>query len=145
MDYAGRLRAVQAVMRERDIDLMFLPRAANLFYLTGIRRQLEHGTDHNAYGDWLSGGYFGQEGPVQVVAPRMGGGFWVNEAEGKPWVAGARLIMEPIAPLEALRETLAGFGLTSGKGAHRRRRAHLVAIGDGDPDAAARGGAGQRQ
>ncbi|MGH2614492.1 MAG: M24 family metallopeptidase [Thermomicrobiales bacterium] len=115
MDYAGRLRAMQAKMRERDIDLMFLPRAANLFYVSGIRRQLEHGTDHNAYGDWLCGGYIGQEGPLQLVAPRMGGGFWVNEAESKPWVAGPRLILEPIAPLAALRETLAGFGLTAGK------------------------------
>ncbi len=115
MDYAGRLRAVQAAMRERDIDLMFLPRAANLFYVAGIRRQLEHGTDHNAYGDWLSGGYIGQEGPLQIVAPRMGGGFWVNEAEGKPWIAGVRLILEPIPPHEALRETLAGFGLNAGK------------------------------
>ena len=68
MDYAGRLRAVQVAMQEQDIDLMFLPRAANLFYVAGIRRQLEHGTDHNAYGDWLSGGYLGQEGPIQLVA-----------------------------------------------------------------------------
>lgn len=115
MDYAGRLRAVQETMREREIDLMFLPRAANLFYVAGIRRQLEHGTDHNAYGDWLSGGYIGQDGPVQLVAPRMGGGFWVNEAEGKPWVAEPRLILEPIPPLDALRETLTGFGMTTGK------------------------------
>lgn len=115
MDYAGRLRAVQETMREREIDLMFLPRAANLFYVAGIRRQLEHGTDHNAYGDWLSGGYIGQEGPVHLVAPRMGGGFWVNEAEGKPWVAEPRLILEPIPPLDALRETLTGFGMTAGK------------------------------
>lgn len=115
MDYEGRLRAVQAAMREREIDLMFLPRAANLFYVAGIRRQLEHGTDHNAYGDWLSGGYIGQDGPMQIVAPRMGGGFWVNEAEGKPWVAEPRLILEPIPPLDALRETLAGFGMTAGK------------------------------
>ena len=115
MDFFGRLCAVQAAMQERDIDLMFLPRAANLFYLTGIRRQLEHGTDHNAYGDWLSGGYIGPDGPVQIVAPRMGGGFWVNEAEGKPWVRDVRLILEPIPPLQALRETLAGFGITGGK------------------------------
>jgi Xaa-Pro aminopeptidase len=119
MDYEGRLRNVQHAMREREIDLMFLPRGANLYYLTGIRRQLEHGTDHNAYGDWLSGGYIGQEGPVQLVAPRMGGGFWVNEAEGKPWVAGPRLILEPIAPLEVLRETLAGFGVSGGKNKRR--------------------------
>ncbi len=114
MDYTGRLNAVQTAMAERGISLMFLPRAANLYYLTGIRRQLEHGTDHNAYGDWLSGGYIGTEGPVQVVAPRMGGNYWVNEAKEKPWVAGVRLIMEPIAPIDALKETLAGFGITGG-------------------------------
>ena len=115
MDYAGRLSTVQAALAEQEISLMFLPRAANLYYLTGIRRQLEHGTDHNAYGDWLSGGYIGTEGPVQVVAPRMGGNYWINEAEGKPWVAGVRLIMEPIDPVVALKETLAGFGVTGGK------------------------------
>jgi Xaa-Pro aminopeptidase len=119
MEYEGRLRNVQHAMRERDIDLIFLPRGANLFYLTGIRRQLEHGTDHNAYGDWLSGGYIGPAGPVQLVAPRMGGGFWVNEAEGKPWISGPRLILEPIAPIAALRETLAGFGITAGKNKQR--------------------------
>src|SRR5215213_6027990 len=112
MDYQSRITAVQIAMKEQGIDLMFLPAAANLYYLTGIRRQLEHGTDHNRYGDWLCGGYIGQDGPVQVVAARMGGGFWVNEAKDKLWVSGVRLIMEPIAPTEALRETLAGFGLT---------------------------------
>lgn len=116
MDYAGRLRRVQAGMAERDIDLMFLPRAANLFYVAGIRRHLEHGTDHNGYGDWLSGGYFGQTGGVQVVAPRMGGGFFVAEGQDKPWVESVRLIMEPERPVDVLRETLAGFGLVSGRG-----------------------------
>ena len=103
-------------MRERDIAAMFLPRAANLFYLSGIRRHLEHGTDHNAYGDWLSGGYIGQEGPVRVLAPRMGGGFFVDEAEGKPWIADVRLIQEAETPVDVLRQTLAGFGLSGGRG-----------------------------
>ena len=116
MDYPRRLQAVQAAMAERDIDVMFLPRAANLYYLTGIRRHLEHGTDHNAYGDWLSGGYLGQDGPVQVLAPRMGGDFFVSEAEGKPWVAGVRLIMEAEHPIDVLNQTLAGFGLRAGRG-----------------------------
>jgi Xaa-Pro aminopeptidase len=115
VDYQRRLNAVQAAMAERDIAVMFLPRAANLFYLTGIRRHLEHGTDHNAYGDWLSGGYLGQDGPVQVVAPRMGGGFFVNEAEGKPWVAGVRLIQEAERPIDVLKQALAGFGVAGGK------------------------------
>jgi Xaa-Pro aminopeptidase len=115
MDYQRRLNAVQAAMAEREIAVMFLPRAANLFYLTGIRRHLEHGTDHNAYGDWLSGGYLGPDGPVQVVAPRMGGRFFVREAEGKPWVAGVRLIMEPERPIDVLKQTLAGFGVSGGR------------------------------
>ncbi len=115
IDYQQRLSTIQEMMKDRDIDLMFLPQAANLFYLAGIRRQLEHGTDHNRYGDWLSGGYLGQEGPIQLVAARMGGQFWVNQAEGKPWVSGTRLIMEPIDPMVALQETLAGFELTAGK------------------------------
>jgi Xaa-Pro aminopeptidase len=115
LDFRARLAAVQTAMQARDISLMFLPRAANLFYLTGIRRQLDHGTDHNAYGDWMSGGYIGQDGPVQVVAPRMGGGFWQHEAERKPWISGVRLIMEPEAPVEVLKEMLASFGVGSGK------------------------------
>lgn len=116
VDFERRLGAVRAAMAEREISVMFLPRAANLFYLTGIRRHLEHGTDHNAYGDWLAGGYLGPDGPLQLLAPRMGGAFFVREAEGKPWVGGVRLIREAEAPREVLRQTLAGFGLRSGTG-----------------------------
>jgi len=111
VDYQGRLRRLQAAMAERDITAIFLPRGANLFYLTGVRRQLEHGTDHNAYGDWLAGGYLGQTGPAQLVVPRMGGGFFLAEAEGKPWIADVRLVMEAERPAEVLRQTLAALGL----------------------------------
>jgi len=139
VDYPGRLRAVQAAMRERDIAVMFLPRAANLFYLSGIRRHLEHGTDHNAYGDWLSGGYLGQDGPVRVLAPRMGGGFFVNEADGKPWVADVRLIQEAETPVDVLRQTLAGFGLFGGTGRlavdERAWAQFTIAVRDILPDA----------
>jgi Xaa-Pro aminopeptidase len=115
VDYQGRLRRVQQAMAERDIAVMFLPRAANLFYLAGIRRHLEHGTDHNAYGDWLSGGYLGQTGPLKMVAPRMGGGFFMEEARDKPWISDVRLILEPADPTAVLRETLAGFGVGGGR------------------------------
>jgi len=116
MDYAGRLRRLRAAMAERDLDLVFLPPAANLFYLTGIRRHLVHGTDHNAYGDWICGGYIGRDGPVHVIAPRMGGDFFVQEAAGKPWVGDVRLVREGESPLDVLRQTLSGFGLGAGKG-----------------------------
>lgn len=35
-------------MTREQIGLMFLPPGANLFYLAGIRRHEEGGTDHNA-------------------------------------------------------------------------------------------------
>ena len=115
MNYPYRLQTVRQRMAEHGVDLLILPRGANLFYLTGIRRQLDHGTDHNAYGDWICGGYVGRDGPVQLVAPRMGGDFFVAEAEDKPSVAEVRLVQEAEAPREVLRQTLAGFGLVRGR------------------------------
>ncbi len=114
MDYPRRLAAVREVMGERGIDLLYLPRAANLFWLTGIRREPVQGTDHNAYGDWVAGGYIGLDGPVRLVAPRMGGAFFVEEAVGKPWFEEVRLVREPEDPLDVLRETLDAFGLRDG-------------------------------
>lgn len=102
-------------MVEREIDLIYLPLSANLFYIAGIRRLLVHGTDHNAYGDWLCGGYITPEGPIRLVAPRMGGGFFVNEAADKPWIGDVRLIREPEAPSDVLREMLTTCGITTDK------------------------------
>lgn len=134
MDYQGRLARVRAAMAEQEIAAMFLPRAANLFYLTGVRRQVEHGTDHNAYGDWLSGGYFGQDGPVRLVVPRMGGSYFIAEAAGKPWCDEVRLIQEAEAPREVLRQTLASFGFGAGRvrvAVDERSWAHLtIALGE---------------
>lgn len=106
-------------MAERAITAVFLPRGANLFYLTGVRRQLEHGTDHNAYGDWLAGGYLGPTGPVSLVVPRMGGAYFEAEATGKPWLGDVRLIQEAEEPREVLRQTLAGLGIRPGGGRAR--------------------------
>ena len=114
VDYLKRLSRVRQAMEERGIDLLYLPRAANLFWLTGVRREPVHGTDHNAYGDWVAGGFVGRDGPVRLVAPRMGGAFFEAEAAEKPWFAGVRLIKEPEDPLDVLRETLEGFGLMFG-------------------------------
>lgn len=110
MNYQGRIRALQQHMVETGVDLIYLTRGANLFYLTGIRRQLDHQTDHNAYGDWASGGFLGQQGNVVVLAPRMGGHFFEVEAEGKPWVGEVRLVDESESPLEVLRQELGRFG-----------------------------------
>lgn len=119
MDYPGRLCALRQGMSEHGVDLLVLPLGANLFYLSGVRRQFDHGTDHNAYGDWVCGGYVGLDGPVRLVAPRMGGEFWLSQPEGKPWLADVRLVREPEDPLDVLRETLAAAGL-HGTGRDRR-------------------------
>lgn len=119
MDYERRLSAVRERMGERGVDLLVLPRAANLFYLTGIRRQLDHGTDHNTYGDWVSNGFIPQSGLVHLLAPRMGGAFWLAEAESKPWLAEPRLVREGESPTEVMRQTLAALGVEHpGRGVH---------------------------
>lgn len=107
MDYPRRLADVRRRMDDAGIDLLYLTRGANLFYLTGIRRHLEHGTDHNAYGGWACGAYLGRQGGLVLLAPRMGGSFFEAEGAGKPWVDRVRLIQEREAPLDVVHQTLA--------------------------------------
>ncbi|HET8626825.1 MAG TPA: Xaa-Pro peptidase family protein [Thermomicrobiales bacterium] len=106
MDYAQRLARLRERMGQADVDVVYLPRGANLFYLTGVRRPLEHGTDHNAYGDWASGAYIARDGGVVLLAPRMGGAFYEAEAMDKPWIARVRLIQETESPLAVVQQTL---------------------------------------
>src|SRR6185312_7431817 len=110
MRFQQRLTEFRRRMAEADVDLVYLPRGANLFYLTGVRRQYEHGTDHNAYGDWACGAYIGREGGLTLIGPRMGGSFFVKEAEGKPWIDDVRLIQESETPLEVMTQAVATFG-----------------------------------
>lgn len=106
MDFRRRLDVLRARMEQTGVDLVCLTRGANLFYLTGIRRPLEHGTEHNAYGDWASVALIGRRGGTVVLAPRMGGGFYQTEAQGKPWVEEVRLIQESEDPAEVLRQAV---------------------------------------
>ncbi len=107
VDYQRRLATFRQRMGERDIDLAYLTRGANLFYLTGVRRHYDHGTDHNAYGDWVSGALIGREDGLILLAPQMGGGFWVAEGADKPWIDAVRLIPEDASPLDELRRAIA--------------------------------------
>lgn len=110
MNYERRIAELRRRMGEAGIDLVYLTRGANLFYLAGIRRKLEHGTDHNAYGDWTTGAYIGLTGEIVLLAPRMGGSFYEQEARGKPWFAPVRLIQESERPVDVLAQTLQAFG-----------------------------------
>jgi Xaa-Pro aminopeptidase len=112
MDYRKRITALQQRMDEQAVDLIYLTRGANLFYLTGVRRHYDHGTDHNAYGDWASGAYIARTGGVILLAPQMGGGFWLAEGEGKPWIDAVRLIPENASPAEEMRKAVADLSRT---------------------------------
>lgn len=103
IDYAVRLNQARSRMAAQGIGLMFLKPGANLFYLTGIRRQEGDNTDANAYGDWAVGGYIGLRDGIVLTAPRMGGAFFQAEAEGKPWFETVRLILESEDPLDVMR------------------------------------------
>src|SRR5205814_6012488 len=62
---------------------------------------------HNAYGDWASGAFIAREGGLILVAPKMGGGFWVAEGADKPWIDAVRLIPENASPAEEMRKAIA--------------------------------------
>ncbi len=115
IDYAARLNAVRQQMAARNIGLMFLPPGANLFYLTGIRRQEQGGTDHNSYGDYVHGGYIGLQEGVSILSPRMGGNFYRAEAQGKAWITSVRAIDESESPREVLQQILSRFDLQGKK------------------------------
>jgi len=114
LDYAKRLETARARMAEENIGLIYLATRADLFYLTGIRRQEKHGTDTNRYGDGVTGGYIGTES-AELVAARMGGAYFEAEAQDKPWFGSVRLIMESEDPLDVLRQVLSRFDLKGKK------------------------------
>ena len=106
IDYPARLAAARERMAAQGIGLMYLRAGANLFYLTGIHRHEEGGTDHNAYGDYAVGGYLGPSGGVTLLAPRMGGGYFDDEARDKPWIEAVRHIDESESPVDVMRQTV---------------------------------------
>ena len=98
MDFKGRLERVRAQMNEKGIGVMYLRRGANLWYLTGINRSGPSLTDHNHYGDYVTGAYIGADDGFTLVAPRMGGSGWQSQAEGKPWVEEVLILDESERP-----------------------------------------------
>jgi len=98
-------------MRKRDIGMIFLTYGANLWYLAGIRRRGPQLTDSNTYGDYVCGAYIGADDGLMLVAPRMGGSSYQQEAEGKPWINGVRIIDESEKPENVLAEVVKPFRL----------------------------------
>ena len=115
LNYHARLAKARARMAQENVGLMYLTHGANLFYLTGLQRHEQGGTDHNKYGDWVSGGYIGLEDGVDLVAARMGGSFFEGQIADKPWFNPPRLLVESEEPLAVLKGVLSRFDLRSTK------------------------------
>jgi Xaa-Pro aminopeptidase len=96
-------------MEKRNIGLMFLTYGANLWYLTGVRRNVPQLTNENAYGDYVCGAYISTEEGITLIAPRMGGDFFQAEAEHKPWIQSVRIIDENEKPRDVLRNVINDF------------------------------------
>ncbi len=92
-------------MTRRGVDLLYLTRGANLWYLTGVRRRGAELTDHNAYGDYVCGAYLTQD-KLTLVGPRMGGSGWRAEADGKPYVTEVLIFDEHRNPADVQKEVL---------------------------------------
>jgi len=113
MDYENRLKRAREAMNERNIGLMYLTHGANLWYLAGIPRSPLGFTDTNRYGDYICGAYIGADGRFSLIAPRMGGRFYLDEAESKSWIDDVRVVDESESPEDVLEEVLKSFGLNN--------------------------------
>jgi Xaa-Pro aminopeptidase len=109
MDFKSRLERAREEMKRRDIDLMYLTRGANLWYLAGVKRKGPELTDSNAYGDYICGAYIGAEDGFVLVGPRMGGAGWKAEAEGKPYIDDVTIFDEQRKPIDVQKELLTRF------------------------------------
>jgi Xaa-Pro aminopeptidase len=115
LDYMNRLKNARLRMAENNIGLMFLNVGANLFFLTGFRRNEPHSTDVNTYGDWAVGGFIGLQGSIALTAPRMDSQNYIARAENKPWFDSVRVVLESEDPLDVMRQILGRFDLRGKK------------------------------
>ncbi len=77
-DYAARLRAVQGQMIAQGIDLLFLPRSANLHYLTGIPREEPNFGNTIHPGEWVTAAWITPDRPPVLTLPRMTAEFYLS-------------------------------------------------------------------
>lgn len=124
MNYEDRLKRAREAMIEKNIGLMYLTHGANLWYLTGIPRSPLGFTDTNRYGDYICGAYIGTDEKLTLIAPRMGGRFYLDEAESKPWIGDVRVIDESEEPEDVLDEVVRSFDV-KGKGISIDNRAWM--------------------
>ena len=122
-DYSARLHAVEGQMAQQGVDLLFLPRSANLHYLTGIPRE-EPNFGNTIYpGEWLAGVWVAPGRPPILTLPRMLAAFHLD-------VAGydVRILPDDGDPLRLARDVLGDLGVRPGAAVAVEDRAWAEAL-----------------
>lgn len=81
-NYQARLQAVQSQMAQQGIDLLFLPRSANLHYLTGIPRDEQNFGNTMYPGEWITGAWIAPGLAPILTVPRMLADFHMGSIVG---------------------------------------------------------------
>jgi D-alanyl-D-alanine dipeptidase len=106
-DYNARLRAVQERMAAQGIDLLFLPRSANLHYLTGIPREEQNFGNTIYPGEWLSGAWVAPGRAPILTIPRMLADFHLGSIAGYD----VRVLSDAADPQALARDVLASLAV----------------------------------
>ncbi len=106
-DYSKRLQAVQALMTEQAIDLIFLPISADLRYLTGIGREEPNFGNTMYPGEWLTGAWVPQNGEPILTLPRMMAEFHMGAVTGFD----IRILADAADPLGMVADVLAALSV----------------------------------
>ncbi len=107
LNYQDRLTKTQAQMREQGINLLFLPRSANLNYLTGLPRDEPNFGNAIFPGEWLTGAWIPQEGAPILTLPRMLAEFHLGEVTGYD----IRILPDAGDPIQLVKDVLKQFAL----------------------------------
>lgn len=105
-DYAQRLAIVQQHMLDQGIDLLFLPRSANLHYLTGIPRDEPNYGNVIHPGEWMTGAWITPHQPPVVTVSRMTAEFYLNVTDYD-----VRILADEADPFQLAREVLDSLNL----------------------------------
>lgn len=108
-NYAARLAAVQEQMAAQGIDLMFLPRSASLFYLTGIPRDEPNYGNTVHPGEWVTGAWLAPGKSPVLTLPRMTAEFHLGVSDFD-----VRVLPDTADPLGLLRQVFADLGAGQG-------------------------------
>ncbi|MEM7033974.1 MAG: Xaa-Pro peptidase family protein [Chloroflexota bacterium] len=109
LDYQNRLTKTQAQMEKQGIDLLFLPRSANLNYLTGIPRDEPNFGNSIFPGEWLTGAWIPQSGAPILTLPRMLAEFHLGQVTGFD----IRILPDTGDPIQLVKGVLKQFSLST--------------------------------